>query len=114
MALGKPTPVSVTKPIRDEVLRLAWDFARIKVAAELTKFRFKFGGLLIFLSVVIFFAGESLEVGRHFRPDFPDRAWFVSKAVFLVGLAFAGKEVVEAVISGVKNLMPKIAEKKGS
>ncbi|HEY1754423.1 MAG TPA: hypothetical protein VGG72_03440 [Bryobacteraceae bacterium] len=104
MALKKPVPVGDIKPVREEALGLALDLARIRVNVELTKFRFKSGGLLLFLSVLIFLAGESIEVGKHFRPEFPDRAWFVAKMLFLVGLAFAGREIVEAVIGGWKSV----------
>jgi hypothetical protein len=102
MAVKKPIPVSNIPPVKQQALDLAKGFARIRVDAALTKFRFKSGGLLIFFSVLVFLAGESIEIGKHFRPEFPERAWFVAKALFVVGIAFAGKEVVESVLSIVK------------
>ena len=98
MALHGPTSFADIPPIKKSAADLARYFGQI----DLTKFRFKSGGLMIFFSVAVFFCGDFLEIGKHFRPEFSEHAWLAAKGLFLAGLAFAGKEIIEAVVSAFK------------
>jgi hypothetical protein len=98
MALKRPKPITDVPSVHDAALELAADVAR----GELTKFRFKLGGCFVILSVLVWLAGDLNEIGAHFRPGFPSHAWTAAKALFFTGLAFAGKEIIEGVINGVR------------
>jgi hypothetical protein len=100
MSGAKPQQVANLPSVRQAAL----DLARDMVPVQLTKFRFRMGAAFVVGAVVVFVASESIEIGKHFRPDFPDRAWTVTWLLFGFGAAFAGKEVIESLVAAYKSI----------
>lgn len=100
MALKVPKTLQSTPVVSNKALKLASDLAYI----DLTKFRFRIGCALIGLGIVVFFLGHSVELSRHFTSDFTARSWTLTKAMLALGVAFAGKEVVQALGSAIKSI----------
>ena len=100
MALKGPTDPRTVSPVNKKALELASDLAKI----DLTKFRFKIGCVLILGAVLMFFLGHLVAFASYFKGDFTDRSWTLTLILLVLGAAFAGKEVVEALGSTVKSL----------
>ncbi len=100
MALTGPKNLESTPVVTKKALELASDLAYI----DLTKFRFRIGCALIGLGIVVFFLGHLVPMARYFTSDFTPRSWTLTKILLAFGVAFAGKEVVEALASAVKSI----------
>jgi hypothetical protein len=100
VAVNEPSNLDNVPPVGNRAVSLAATLAAI----DLTKFRFMVGCALIGAGIVIFFLGHLLAVAKYFTPDFTDRSWTLTKWLLPLGVAFAGKEVTEALGSAVKSL----------
>ena len=103
MAVDKPTPLEQVPRVSDKAVDLA---ARI-TENDITKFRFKFGGFFIGSALVVFLLGHFVPVAQYFTTDFPEHAWTITKIMLCIGSAFSGREVIEALASGLKNIFGK-------
>jgi len=99
LALKLPIVLVQAPPVSDRALDLAALFARI----DLTKFRFRIGCVFIATGVVLFFLGHMIIITRYFTADFTERSWLLTKILLVLGAAFAGKEVIESLVNGVKS-----------
>lgn len=98
MAIEGATSLQGVGPVTDAAVALN---ARL-IENDITRFRFKFGGVFILAGLLVFFVGHLVPFAQYFTKDFPDHSWTVTKTMFWLGAAFSGKEVVESLISAAK------------
>jgi hypothetical protein len=100
LSLNGPKDLQSAPNVSDRALELASDFAHI----ELTKFRFRIGCAFIVLAIFVFFLGHSIFVDQYFTTDFTARSWTITELLLVLGAAFAGKEVVESLVTAFKSI----------
>lgn len=100
MSLKTPTALEGVLPVTGKALALASQLAQ----NDMTRFRFKLGGVFVLAALVIFFLGHIVTLTQYFTGDFAGHAWIITWALIILGAAFSGKEVVEALASSMKSL----------
>ena len=103
MAIEGAVSVQGVRPVTDAAVALNEKL----VENDITRFRFKFGGMFILSGLFVFFVGHLVPFAQYFTKDFPDLSWTVTRIMFGFGAAFSGKEVVESLASAVKTIVGK-------
>jgi hypothetical protein len=99
LAIKKPTPLEKLAPVTPRAISIE----RALIANDITKYRFRTGCWLIGTGVAVFLIGHFLPITRYFAPSFTDRAWWMARALLVLGVSFAGKEVAEALVMVLKS-----------
>jgi hypothetical protein len=81
----------------------AVDLATRLLEDDITRWRFKFGRQFVIAALGVFFAGHFAPFASYFTGDFPAHAWIASEALFGLGAAFSGKEVIESLVAAAKS-----------
>jgi hypothetical protein len=103
MALEGPKSFEEIPPISKRAADLAQFFGQI----ALTKFRFKLGCVFILLSLALLVVGHLRVSDEIFAPEFKDHSWKFAIGLFIMGGAFAGREVISAFAEGIKSFSGK-------
>lgn len=98
--MDEPKSLETVPLVSDAAIGLATEFAK----NDITKFRFKSGCCMVFSGVLLFLIAHLKITAALFLPEFTERSWTITKWMVWIGVALAGKEVVEGIVSGIKSV----------